>query len=352
MVWISLFISIFSIKAAELPKLLTKHPTESLRYISYDGRYAYIQKKPGILSLVTSFRSTDFMTEENGNDFLIKSSPAKIRLVIESIPNPHTEMSMTKNHRIFVVDYGNTSSRYIGLGRNAKLHLGDEWISYYDMSEKTIRIQNLITQKKFEVKLSQKPHPFFIPDIEMLSSSSLLYTEINESGYSALIGYDLQSQKSTIAFKSAQSATRLELCRGENYLAVGEFPFDGVTRGSKIQVLSIRDFTNLTSFTSIYDSVEEDVGNILCTKGDIYFIKTMNQDQRLGTKVTEAVKIDLKSKSVKQLSSLKTTAQLIEMDGRILIPFRGDLYVIEGTSSLDVDVLKSIPTKEELKLEI
>lgn len=352
MVWISLFISMLTLRAAELPKLLTKHPTESLRYISYDGRYTYIQKKSGVLSLVTSFRSTDFMTEESGSDFLVSGSRDKNRLVIESIPKLHGQMSMVKNHRIFVVDYGNTASRYIGLGRNPKLHLKDEWITFYDMAERTIRVQNLITQRKFDIKLSQKPHPFFVPDVEMLSSSSVVYTDINESGFSALVGYDLQAKKSTIAYKSSQNATRLELCRSENYLAVGEFPFDGVSRGSKIQILPVRDYTNLTSFSSLYDSVEQDVGNILCLKDEVYFVKTMNQDQRLGTKTTDAVKIDLKSKVVKLLSSLKTVTQLLEMDGRVLIPYRGDLYVLEGTSSLEVDVLKSVPTKEELKLEI
>jgi hypothetical protein len=353
MVLISFVISfIYNLEAAELPKLLTKHPAESLRYISYDGRYTYIQKKSGVLSLVTSFTSTDFLTDETGNDFLIKGSADKSRLIIESIPNPHSEMSMLKNHRIFVIDYGNTSPRFIGQGRNAKIHLRDEWVTYYDMLDKTIRVQNLITQRKFDIKLSAKPHPFFIPDIEMLSSSSLIYTEINEAGFSALVAYDLKSLKSTIIYKSAQNATRLELCRNENYLALGEFPYDGVSRGSKIQILAVRDFTNLSSMSSLYDSVEQDVGNILCLKKEVYFVKMITQDQRLGIKVTEAVKIDLNTKTTTLVSDLKNVTQLIEMDGRVLAPFRGDFYVIEGTSSLEVDVLKSIPTKEELPLEI
>jgi hypothetical protein len=179
-----------------------------------------------------------------------------------------------------------------------------------------------------------------------------MYTDINESGHAAIVSFDLKSSKSTVSYKSSQNSTRIELCRSERYVGIGEFPFDGVSRGSKIQILPLKDSINLSGVIGIYDSIDQDVGNLLCTKDEIFFIKTTNQDPRLGIKVTEAAKIDLQTKTLKLLSDLKNVNQLIEMDGRVLIPYRGEFYVLVGSAGLDVDTLKSIPSKEELKLEI
>lgn len=352
MAWISLFFLAFTLQAAELPRFLTKHSPETLRYISTDGRYAYVQKRTGVLGLVSSFRSVDFLVDTNANDFLVKGSRFKNRLVIESVPNAHEEMSLVKMHKIFVVDYGNTVTREVGQGRNARLHMRDEWITFYDPIEKIIHIQNLVTQKKFEIKLSKKANPFFLPEVEMVSSKAVVYTDINEQGFAAIVSFDLTTKKSSIIYKSSQSATRIELCGHEGYLALGEFPYDGVSRGSKISMIEIGEMVNLAGYTAIYSSVEQDIGNMVCLPNVIYFVKTMNQDKQLNYKVTEAVKLDLKTQNIEARSSLKNVAQLIEMDGRVLIPFRGDFFVLEGTANLGVDVLKSAPSKEELQIDI
>lgn len=349
MLWISLIFLVLNIEAAPLQKFLTKHSPETLRYISMDGRYAYVQKKAGVLGLVSSFRSVDFLSEANSNDFLVKSSRFRGRLAIESIPYAHSEISLVKNHNIFVVDFGNTITRTVGTGRNAKLHLRDEWISYYNIIDKVIHIQNLVTQKKFEIKLSKKANPFFIPEVEMISPKAVAYTDVNEAGFAALVSYDLETFKSTVVYKSTQSATRLELCKSEEYVGLGEFPYDGVIRGSKIQTIPLNSSMNLASMTTIYSSVEQDVGNMVCLPKSIYFVKTMNHDKILNHKITEAVKLDVKTENVEAKSDLKSVGQLIEMDGRVMIPFRGEFFVIEGTSNIGDETLKA---KEELQIDI
>lgn len=351
MAWISLLFMIFTLEAAPVQKFLTKHPAETLRYISMDGRYAYVKKRPGVLGLVTSFRSTDFLSESTVNDFLVRGSRFKGRLVIESVPHANTQMSLIKNHKIHVVDYGNTATRLVGSGRNGKLHLRDEWITYYDMFTKVIHIQNLISQKKYEIKLSKKPNPFFIPEVEMVSSKVVAYTDINEAGYGALVSYDLESLKSNIVYKSSQSGTHLELCQSDSYLGLGEFPYEGVSRGSKIQTVNTTGGINLASFTTHYTSLEQDLGNIVCLPDSIYFVKTLNQDKDLNYKVTEAVKLNLKTADVDVRTNLKTVAQIVEMDGRVLVPMRGEFYVLEGNANIGEETLK--PTsQEELQIDL
>lgn len=352
MLWISLIFTITTSFAAELPRFLTKHSPDTLRYISMDGRYAYVTKKPGVLGLVSSFRSVDFLSEPNGNDFIVKATPARERVIIESIPNAHTEMSLVKNHKIYVVDYGNTVTREVGMGKGAKLHLKDEWISFYDVIKKVLHIQNLVTQKKYEIRLSKKPNPFFVPEVVMISPRTIAYTDINENGYSALVSYDLQTRKSVVNYKSSQSATQLELCKSDSYVALGEFPYDGVTRGSKIQYIKLAGSMNLSGFSTIYNSVEQDIGNMICLSDSIYFVKTINHDKELNYKVTEAVELDIKTQKLDVKTDLKHVGQLVEMDGRVIIPLRGEFMILEGRSNLSEDILKPVPTREELKIDI
>lgn len=352
MAWISLFILFLNLNAAELPRFLTKHSPDTLRFISMDGRHAYIQKKPGVLGMVSSFRSLDFVSEAYSNDYLVKSSRWKQRLAIESVPNAHEEYNLYKNNRIMVVDYGNTVTRDVGNGKNARLHLNDEWISYYNAIKKVIHIQNLVTQKKYDIRLSKKANPFFVPEVEMPNSMTVVYTDINENGLSALIAFDLVTQKSTIVYRSPQNATRLEICQQQNYLAVGEFPYEGVSRGSKILKFSDNEGMRTSSYTTLYSSVEQDLGNLICLPDFIYFIKTMNHDKQTNHKTTEAVRLDLKTQNVEVKSDLKYVAQLVEMDGRVLIPLRGEFFVLEGKNNLGEDILKAAPSREELQLDL
>lgn len=354
MVWISFFLGLtINLYAKELPKFLTKHSIETLRYITSDGRYAYLQKRPGVLGLVSSFRSTDFISDSSKSDFIVKDSRFKQRLIIEIVPNAHTEYNLFKNHKIQVVDWGRSNPKLIGEGRSPKLHLMDEWISFYNAYERVITLQNILTQKKFEIKLSPKQSPFYTPEVEMITADTIVYTEINEKGYSALVQHNLITKKNNVLYRSNQTGTRIELCQEKGYLGIGEFPYDDIARSSKIMQIKLTGSTNLAGFTTIYSSTDPDLGNITCHSDSIYFIKTMTHIKKLNYKQTEAVKLDLKTEKIQTLTDLSTVTQIISMDGRVMVPSRGEFYVLEGTSNLSDDKLKA-PTNfnEELPLEI
>lgn len=353
MVWISLILLSLNLFAKELPKFLTKHSTDSIRFITLDGRFAYLQKRQGVLGMISSFRSVDFLSDQAQSDFTVKDSRFKQRLAIEIIPNSQKEMNLIKNHKIVVIDWGKTQIREIGFGRVSRLHLEDEWISYYDPIVKVISIQNILTEKVFQIKLSPKISPFFLPEVEMVSADTIVYTDVNDKGYIALIQYNLVTQKSTVLYKSTQNGTRIELCQDKGYLGIGEFPYDDVARTSKILQIKLSGSTNLAGYSTIYSSTDSDLGNMVCLENSIYFIKTMTHVKRLNSKQTEAVKLDLKTTQVQTVTDLGTVTQLLSMDGRILIPFRGDYYVLEGTANLTDDKLKSpVPNNEELPLDL
>lgn len=353
MVWISLLLLSFNLLAKELPKFLTKHSTESIRFITLDGRYAYVQKRQGVLGLVSSFRSVDFISEHSQSDFIIKDSRFKQRLAIEIIPNEQKEFNLIKNHKIVVVDWGKTQTREVGFGRVSKLHLEDEWISFYNPLEKVISLKNILTQRQYQIKISSKTSPYFFPEVEMISADTVVYTDTNEKGYIALIQYNLVTQKSNVLYKSSQNGTRLELCQDKGYMAIGEFPFDDIARSSKILQIKLTGTTNLAGYSTIYSSTDSDLGNMICLENSIYFIKTLVHLKKINSKQTEAVKLDLKTTLVSTVTDLGTVTQLLAMDGRILVPFRGDYHVLEGAANLTDDKLKSpLPGDEELPLDL
>jgi hypothetical protein len=351
MAWISLIFLLAIGFAQEPPKFLTKHSPESLRYISIDGRMAYVQKKPGLLGLVSSFRSVDFLSETSTSDFNVTGSRDKVRLAIEAIPNAHTEYNLIKNHKIFIVQWGNSQAKEVAQGRASRLHLKDEWLTYFNAYDQVLHILNLVTSKKYEIKLSVKANPFFVPEAIMINSETVIYTDVNEAGIAAMVAFNLVTSKSTIIYKASQSATRLELCRNNDYLALGEFPYEGVERGSKIMHIKLPNTgLNLTGYDTVYATVEQDVGNMVCLADSIFFIKSLGVNKVLKTKMTDAVRLDLKTQKVETKTNMGTLTQLLEMDGRVLVPFRGDFFVIEGPNNLGSDVLKN--NKEELPIDI
>ena len=353
MVWISLLIICANLFAKEMPRFYTKHSTDAIRFISLDGNYAYLQKRPGVLAMVSNFRTVDFISESSHTDFLVKDSRFKKRLLIEMIPNAHQELNLLKTHKILTVEWGKTQTKEIGIGKNSQLHLDDEWVSYYHPTDRIINLQNIDTEKKYQIKLSPQQSPFFIPEVEMITSDTVLYSDINEKGFVGLVQYNLITQKSIVLYKSGQSGTRLELCQDKNYLAIGEFPYGDLSRTSKILRIQLTGSTNLSGYSTIYSSLDADLGNFVCLENSLYFIKTFTNLKKINVKKTEAVKLDLKNLTVQVITDIGSVNQLIEMDNRVLVPFRGDFYVLEGSANLGDDRLKTPSNNnEELPLEI
>ena len=357
MVWINLFLLVSSVLAQEPrgkgpEKLLTKHAVDAIRYIDGDGRVAYVRKRPGVLGIVSSFRSEEFVTDTPQSDFLVTATPMKRKVIVEVIKNQHTAFNVMRSNKLMMFNWGETKGKEVGSGMATRLHMSDEWLSFFQPEKKSIIIRNVVTEKEYEIRLSPKANPYFIPDVAMIASDLVVYTDINDQGLAAVISYNLLSKKSEIIYKSSQNGTRMELCQSETYLGIGEFPYEGVNRGSKILQLPVLSTFNLGGFTTVYESTEQDIGNIVCQDDGIYFIKTMNQNQELGLKITEAVKVNIKNSQVIQKTNLETITQLINMDGRVLVPHRGAFYVLEGEYNLSSETLKTGPTKEEEPLDL
>lgn len=332
--------------AQRLPQLLTKHAPETLRYISSDGNTAYVKKNNGVLGLVMGYRSSDFMSDKTYSDFLITDSFEKIRLAIEVIPEHHRTLDMNKLHHIYVTRKGQDKPIEIGQGRYPQLHLGDEWISFYRPNDQQIVLRNILTTKEYKISLSKKSNPFFFPYYAMTSSEYFVYTDINDRGLAQVNLLDLTTNKAQVLLRAGQPGTFFEVCQEKDYFAVGEFPYEGIQKGSRILTYT-RKGPKPSGYTTLYSTNDSDLGNMVCLKNSIYFVKTTSFDSTLVAKKTEAAKINLTDSKLEIKSNLENVTQIILMDGRVLLPFRENLFVLEGTSNIEVDTLQRIPNEGE-----
>jgi hypothetical protein len=347
MLWINLILLTSICLGNELPRLLTKHSADNLRFVSNDGEFIYIMKRSGVLGMVNNFNTYDVAIDQDGTNFLVSGSRFKNRLIIATVPRLNRELNVNKLHNISVVGRGKLQLTSVGEGITPKLHLNDEWISYYIPTQKKIVIQNVLTQKKHFIQLSSRVNLFFRPAVEMINDQTVLFTDLSEQNNITLQQYNLASKKSIIIYRSPQNATRMEVCSNKDYLAFGEFPFDQVQRSSQILFIQFSKTSNLAGYESLYKSENPDLGQMICLKDKIYFIKTRNFQKKINYKTTEVAKINLRNKSIEIISHLRNVSRLIEMDDRILIPFRGEYFVVEGEHNLGEDKLKEFPKEKE-----
>lgn len=327
--------------APRLPRFLTKQSIENIRFIDSTGRYTYYQKKPGVLNLSTNFRNQDFVTVDSNSAFIMSGSRDSQKIILETIPNYHTEPNLLKNHKISVLTMGNVAMTDIGEGRNPRLHLNDEWITWFMPYEKTIHVQQIKTKKNAEIKLSNKINPFFQPQMVLLNPETLVYTDMNEQGYEAILSTNISTKKTQVIYKTPRLGNRLEICSHKGYIAYGEFPYTDTKSFSKISISKNSQGYSLNNFIAIYQSSDNDIGRMVCLENSIYFVKTTEHDKKLGLKKTEAAQINLTNNQVIIKSDLEQVSQIINMDGRILIPLRENVYVLEGLNNLGEDSLKS-----------
>ncbi len=336
---------------AKLPELSTKQSLDNIRFISVDGTITYYQLRSGALSFSSNYKSKVLFKNPLGTGYQITSSPSQKQLTIEIDLKSHDEYNLLKNNEIHTSEIGGLDTMPVGNGISPKLHLGDNFISYFRPIEREIIIKSIHDKDapKITIPLLNSINPYFIPEVVMLTPQVILFTDINKSGKAGVMKYSVGTKKYTNIVKGQFNGTKFELCSYKNNLYMGEFSYPTLKRGSKITHYDIKGKTSLGKGEVLYESSTEDPGNLACftTNNKLYFVKQI----KLGENEfkTEAAEIDLKTKNLTIVSDLKYVTQIISMDGRILIPFRESFYVISGESNLNDDKFKKAKEDEKDK---
>jgi len=324
-----------------LPILKTKQSLVNIRMISNTGKYTYYQQRSGNLQLSTNYSNSIVLDYPNGTNFLMNTS-FDGKLMAISVDNSHqTKINFFKENDIFTLKMGDDKPTRIGTGRYPEIHQQNRWISFFKPRLKQIVFQSLFAKdKRVIVKLRSKINPYFIPEVEMINTDTVLYTDLNETGYSAVIMYNFADKTFKTVYKSKFPGTKLDYCIQDDQIILGEFSLDYIMKGSSILSIPLYDNKEFKKSKNLYNSEHDDIGNMVCDESIVYFIKTLDFNKHLNLKHTELAKLEIKTGKITIMSELRYVTNLLRMDSMILIPFRDNFYIVKGNQEHYKDSLK------------
>jgi len=323
-----------------LPELLTKQSIDNIRFLSQDGKFTYYQKRSGSLIFSTNYKVQEVLKGDIGTQYTLFATPEKKKIVILQNLNYHNFYSLRAKEKIFLLNYGESLPKEIGLGSTPSLLLNDSWLSYYDLYSRTLNFENTTNSPlKFSIKLNNRINPYFIPQVLMSDDNTIYYTDLGENGFIGLLQYKRNSSKSELIYKADTAMVKVEICLLNNNLAMGIFSIHSANKGSSISLTQL-PLTNLDKREIIYKSESNDLGHMVCNfeKDKIIFIKNYGLASNPSYDIAS---LNSTTKELTQLSELNTITNIVNMDGILLTQDKGKIYVVKGDTDLkSIDSLK------------
>ncbi len=338
---VSLFISSAVFGQIKRPPILkAKQSLDNIRFISSDGKYTYYQRRSGDLQVFTNYDNKLVMEGAKLTQYSLSSSSSGKKILILKDSSFHEQLSHLKENEIYTVDFGKSSPKLIGKGQDPKLHQDDRFVSYYLPLEKKLVLSRLMDGHKTTVPLLSDSNEFFRPERVMPTPNDIIYTDLNKNGEQAALIRSLIDSTARPIYKSSRPGNKLEICQINGDLIVGEFPRGNSKGGTRIVQIPLYMNEGHQKVRPLYQSQQADIGNMVCLKKSIYFIKTLSYDSDLDLKETEVARLNLKDHRVETLTNLGKVTQIMSMDGMVLAPLRGDYFIIKGPKNLTDDSIK------------
>ena len=319
-----------------LPELITKQDASNLRFVSHDGKFTYYQRRSGALLLSTNYNVKKILQSAVGSNYLVIASPTRKKILITEEKNFHTFLSLRKSKKIYSADFNGDNPIFLGDGTNPRLHLSDTQVSFYNPYKKTITITRTHSiGSKHHINIMASINPYFYPKVVMLNVNTILFTDLNRQGLPGIMKYSKNNKKLVNIYKVPTQNKKIELCKKNDRIIMGEFGLDPSESSSHISLLKPPDYKQ----EIVYKSQHNDIGNIVCSiKGDfIYFIKKISSQ-------TEAARLNLETRSVEVISDISHATQIVDMDSNLLLPHQGKYYILLGENDMtQFDLLKKGP---------
>lgn len=328
-----------------LEELKTKQAINKLRYISNNGKITYYQKNSGELQMSTNYNFANLIKLNPLTHYSITGSDAQKRIAIEANTQFHSKIDNKKDHLILSGIIGDNKKLVeIGNGVSPRLHLNDEWISFFQNKTQTLYFKSFNPNLNAKsVKLNQNFFRYFTPQVEMISPNDIIYTDINDEGSYAVFIYSFIENNFNLVYKAKQPGHKINICKIKNKLYIGEFPQLSTLVGSQILELDLYNNNQFKNFNSLYTSDLPDIGNMICTSDKIYFIKTTKVNPILNTRTTEVAALDIGQSSpanaLRVLTDISFVTQILRLNNKLLTPFRGKLLIVEGKNNLTDDAI-------------
>lgn len=336
--------------STKLSKLITKQSIQNIRLISRDGIFTYFQNRSGSLFLSTNYKLTQIVKGNYEAFYSLHSSPTRKKIIIEADSEYYSGNRLLHNNSLYLINFGDTKLKKIGEGIEPRLHLQDTWISYFNPDTKSIIFQSLKNfSTNFSIKLKNSINKYFIPEAIMINEEDIFFTDLNSKGNSAILLFNRSSQKFIPLLKTEVAGVKIEMCLRPPNLFIGQFGHHDVIYGSEIGKLNIEKSKDFTQIKMLYKSLKNDFGNIECHNNDnlLYFIQDQSPTINSAAVKSELASVHTDTGALKTVSDLGQVTQVVNIDGKILIPFRGEFYIINGEVQVLNDSLKNLDSKKQ-----
>ncbi len=333
----------------QLPELLAKQATNNIRFITNDGKITYYQKRSGQLLLSQNYKVSEVLKGTPANHYTLLATKNRNKIIIQENVNYHTYYSLRGAEKIYVVNFGQSSARYVGMGNGPRLHLNDEWMSYYSHQNKTIYFEHTTNSAlKFQIVINARKNPYFTPQVTMYDEDQILYTDMNEDGIQGIFHFKRSTGKSILKYKQTTLFSRIELCNSDSNIYIGEFGHLLTGPGTIIQKINYKNIESFNGLESIYSSPFNDPGHINCRDDNLlYFSKNIGSSNYKA--IYEIIALDVTTKKEQVLTYFKSTSQLIDMDGVYLVNEKGKTYIVKGNNNYKFIDILAAPNKGEEK---
>lgn len=327
-----ILLSLSAIAEIELPLLTTKQDIRNIRYISSDGKFTYYQRSNGSLQFSTNYKVTEIIKLAPQTHYNLIVSPAKRYILVEAYENYHNYFAARASAKIYLIKYGTSEIKEIGMGKAISTHLDDQWFSYYNSFAHTLTLQSTVSSTlKHSIKLANIKNPYFIPQAFMLNSDTYLYTDINKEGLPGILRYQLNASDINLVHKTTSQNVAIEMCYNKQiYLMT--YALDALSKKTTIQTIDKKTYQ--LNPNPLYESKENDIGSLVCDYDDksLFFVKTFRSSE--GKITYDAVKQDLKNKKITRLSEILFATSVVRMDKMLLLPYQDKFYILEGENIL------------------
>ena len=342
MTYILLVFSFTAFSESELPALAAKQSLSNLRFISTDGKFTYYQRKTGSFLFSTNYKVEEAIKLEAGTHFEVISSPDRKFVLVSAFKNYNNYYAPKALRKIFKIKWGTNQAKQIGEGIRPQIHLNDSYASFYKPFKRELHFYNIENDSiSFFIKLANRKNPFFSPSSVFADDNTILYTDLNSDGIPGLLTYKLNTKKTNLFNKYESPLVKIEVCKKKGKVFIGRFGLDPINSASEIRWMPANDL-NITQSKGLYLSKKNDLGHMICDiKGDfIYFVK--NESTNQGKVYYEVAQLNINNGKTKIISDVKFATRIINMDGKLLIPYNGRYLVPLGENNMSqFDLLRA-----------
>jgi hypothetical protein len=338
MVWTDRFITLFflttfSVHAYQIVPFIPKDKSSNLLYQTADDQVRYLLQNQNTLSLVEVAKSTQIHKSQSEIAHMeVIATKTKKHILVQEDNQPFSYFNPKKNKKIYWSTFKGTTLNLLGEGSMPKLHLDDQWASFFDAEKKAIQFESLelLGKQSYKINLNNKFSSYFIPEVSFIDYDQVLYTDINEKGEEALITYNLKNKAFSFIHKVVGPGKKISFCLQEKEIIIAEYDL-GSTPQLSLFSITYRGERNFSDKKTYLTDNNKYLPRILCSPKDksVFLLKYSApiEKQRFGSQ-SILVNISIPKVNTMEIPFDRFFSQMYLMDDRILLQSSGRIYQV------------------------